>query len=105
MRALLALAAAACLGLVALFLGQRALLFPAPRPPRPPDPALGDIVELATSVALWAAPPPGGLVVVHFHGNGEQLADLRDVVAALRSRGLGVLAVEYPGYGLAAGSP
>ena len=56
-------------------------------------------------MALWSPPTRGARVVVHFHGNGEQLADLGGVIAALRNRGLGVLAVEYPGYGLAGGSP
>jgi uncharacterized protein len=93
------------LALVAIFAGQRALLFPVPRPPRTPAPELGQLVRLPSTVALWSPPPGDGPVVVHFHGNGEQLADLRPVFAGLRARGLGVLAVEYPGYGVASGSP
>ncbi len=93
------------LAIVATFAGQRALLFPAPRPPRTPAPELGQLVRLPSTVALWSPPAGDAPVVVHFHGNGEQLADLRPVVAAMRARGFGVLAVEYPGYGLARGSP
>jgi uncharacterized protein len=101
----LAIAAGALLlAVAAVFLAQRALLFPAPRP-RTPAPQLGELVHLRSTVALWSPPAPGARVLVHFHGNGEQLADLGPVIAALRERGLGVLAVEYPGYGLAGGSP
>jgi uncharacterized protein len=39
--------------------------------------------------------------LVHFHGNGEQLAHQTDLVRVFRAQGLGVFAVEYPGYGLA----
>jgi pimeloyl-ACP methyl ester carboxylesterase len=39
--------------------------------------------------------------VAWFHGNGEQVADVVPRAVALQSRGLGVLAIEYPGYGLA----
>src|SRR3982751_341057 len=105
MRALLALALLASAAVAALFFGQRALLFPAPRPARPPPAALGEVVRFGSAVALWSPPRPGAPVVVHFHGNGEQLADLAPVVTLLRAHRTGVLAVEYPGYGVAAGSP
>jgi pimeloyl-ACP methyl ester carboxylesterase len=81
------------------------VLFPAPRPVRQPDPSLGELLPFGSTVALWAPPPDGAPVVVHFHGNGEQLADLAHVVSALRAQRFGVLAVEYPGYGLAPGAP
>jgi uncharacterized protein len=105
MRGLLALALLACAAVAALFFGQRALLFPAPRPPRPPAATLGEVVRFGSAVALWSPPRAGAPVVVHFHGNGEQLADLAHVVTPLRAHRIGVLAVEYPGYGVAAGSP
>jgi len=93
------------LGIAVLLAGQRWLSYPAPQPPRTPRPELGELLRLPSTVALWSPPPRGAVVVVHFHGNGEQLADLGHVIGALRGMGLGVLAVEYPGYGLAAGSP
>jgi len=93
------------LAIVTVFAGQRALLFPAPRPPRTPAPELGELLHLPSTVALWSPPAGDAPVLVHFHGNGEQLADLAPVIWALRARGLGILAVEYPGYGLAGGSP
>jgi uncharacterized protein len=43
--------------------------------------------------------------VVFWHGNGGNLSLWLDVVAALRSRGFSVLAVDYRGYGGSTGSP
>ena len=48
---------------------------------------------------------PGRPTVVHFHGNGEQLSNLLELGEALHERGVGFLAVEYPGYGTNPGSP
>ncbi|RME76153.1 MAG: alpha/beta fold hydrolase [Planctomycetota bacterium] len=79
---------------------------PAPRPVLPPPGA--SLLELPREdggrvVALWLAPAePHAPVLLWFHGNGEQLADQRWWVEQLGRRGLGVLAVEYPGYGPAA---
>jgi uncharacterized protein len=101
---LLAFVAFAVIALVALlFFGQRALVFPVPRPSR--TPSSGELLRLPSTVATWLAPAPGQPVLVHFHGNGEQLADLDGVTTLLHQQGFGVLAVEYPGYGLAPGSP
>jgi len=47
----------------------------------------------------------GKRVVAYFHGNGEDLADSVPMISLLRSFGVGVLAVEYPGYGIAGGRP
>jgi uncharacterized protein len=73
----------------------------------------GDIPELAgatleklpgkggrTVHALYAKAESGTPTLVHFHGNGEELAVMTGLVALFRERGLGVLVVEYPGYGL-----
>jgi fermentation-respiration switch protein FrsA (DUF1100 family) len=43
--------------------------------------------------------------VVHFHGNGETIGANVDVAAALAERGVGVMLVEYRGYGLSVGAP
>jgi hypothetical protein len=99
-------------GLYALVVGlayasRRRLLFPAPRPLRAPETPAGALLDLDREgqrlVALWLAPPPGGPVVVFFHGNGEQLADVVPLARQLHARHLGVLAIEYPGYGLRGG--
>ena len=42
------------LAVLALFFAQRALLFPAPRPPRTPQPQLGELIRLPSTVALWS---------------------------------------------------
>jgi hypothetical protein len=89
---------------------QRSVLFPAPRGPteQPPEgpgfqrlsPPGGPVVDV-----LHLPAGPGEPTLVHFHGNGEQISSLRELGEAFRERGLGFLAVEYPGYGTNPGSP
>lgn len=54
-----------------------------------------------TVFAFHVPAPSGGRTIVHFHGNGEELADLVPLAWSFRRAGLGFYAVEYPGYGLA----
>jgi alpha-beta hydrolase superfamily lysophospholipase len=89
---------------------QRSILFPAPRSPlqEPPQrpgfrrltPPGGPVVDV-----LHLPAGPGQPTMVHFHGNGEQLAGQVELGEALHERGLGFLAVEYPGYGTNPGTP
>jgi pimeloyl-ACP methyl ester carboxylesterase len=85
-------------------------MYPAP-PPKPiPDVPTAVLVDArardgAPVVALFVPPRPGGRVIVFFHGNGMQLADTALLAELWRRRGLGVLSVEFPGYGLAPGTP
>jgi pimeloyl-ACP methyl ester carboxylesterase len=92
------------------FLGQRRLLYPAPAPVEPqvtagrPREGALERIEAAGRV-VWALnfpAAPGQPTIVHFHGNGEQLADLFGVAHLYQRAGLGFFAVEYPGYGLSA---
>lgn len=53
--------------------------------------------------ALELRAPPGARTVVHFHNNRETIASRVDVARELRARGLGVLLVEYRGYGVSRG--
>ena len=109
---LLALCAAATLR---THRSPRGQLFHAPPPPRRPAVPAGALIELRPGGARGAAgvpvvavhypAPAGAPTLVCFHGDAEQLADLVDAFAAFRAAGLGVYAVEYPGYGLNAGSP
>lgn len=81
----------------ALFFGQRALIFPAP-------------TERATSRQMKEYRLPGGSfllasmvegdgpVVVHFHGNAEQVAWLDTLAVDFHEQGISFVAVEYPGY-------
>jgi pimeloyl-ACP methyl ester carboxylesterase len=113
----------ALFGLLALlgYLGlafalQRSVLFP--RPPRPPiSPAEGrpdvDVVWLGPdrAVEAWylAAPvagsDPRAPALVFTHGNGELIDYWLDEFEVVRGWGLGVLLVEYPGYGRSGGDP
>lgn len=88
----------------------RALLFPAPRDGAPEPPPGASLLELRASggvsvPALHFEAPPGAPTLVHFHGNGETIRTGIPFARALASRGLGVLLVEYRGYGAAAGEP
>lgn len=92
----------------AAYAAQRKLLFPAPQPPREPSPQHGELVKTTTAAgaevfALWSKAAPDAPAVVHFHGNGEQMADAGGLAQVFRSEGISMLAVEYPGYGLASG--
>lgn len=92
---------------VLVFLNQRQLIFPVPlgaREPSLPGTTLLRIPgpEGSTVYALHVPAPDGAPTVVHFHGNGEQLADQQWLAQRYQEAGLGFFAVEYPGYGLAA---
>lgn len=86
----------------------RAILFPAPSP-RQVIAATGmrvvDVVygDGDKTLCLYAPAPAGSPTLVHFHGNGEQLADMCLLAKAFSRAGLGFYGVEYPGYGKASG--
>ena len=102
---------AAYAGITALaWVATRSVMFPAPTNGR--EPVMRDATLLripgpeGTMVyALHAPAPAGAPTIVHFHGNGEQLADVVHLCSRLHAEGVGVFAVEYPGYGLAASTP
>ena len=106
----LAVAAVVYLGLV--FLMQRSVLFP-----RPPAPRVS-IAEGRPDVEVLRVGPEGGVeawfllpsrttgpapVLVFTHGNGELIDYWIDEFEVPRQWGMGVLLVEYPGYGRSAG--
>jgi pimeloyl-ACP methyl ester carboxylesterase len=89
---------------LAAFLGQRALMYPAPRRSASEPQATGAALERIPSAdgpvyALHAKAPESAPTLVYFHGNGEDLNDMPDLVRAFSSAGVGFYAVEYPGYG------
>ncbi|MBX3261768.1 MAG: alpha/beta fold hydrolase [Labilithrix sp.] len=92
-------------------LGYPRVLFPAPRLDRAPSiDAPAELVELphadgSRTAALHYPAAPGARTVVVFHGNGETIFDNVAHANALTRRGLGVLLVEYRGYGLTHGAP
>jgi uncharacterized protein len=111
-------AAVAALALVvyygALFMGQRRLLYPRPRGPALARPVEG-IVHMRIAgadgpVHVWHAPShapvtSAGPAIVFAHGNGERAEDWLDQFGDLQAAGIDVLIVEYPGYGIAEGTP
>ncbi len=87
-----------------LFALQRTLLFPAPTALAPVRTMRRVEVPGGTYLLLREAPGDGP-VVVHFHGNGEQVAHLAWLGEAWAERGVSFAAVEYPGYPGAPGAP
>jgi len=87
------------------------VLFPAPRVDRAPDALATKLVDLpeddgsASAMALWYPPPNDtARVVVFFHGNGETIFDDAPLAETLAAEGLGVMLVEYRGYGITYGT-
>ncbi len=98
--------------IVALYAGQRKILFPCDA--AEVDPAtLGlkaEILRLNTedgeSLLAWRIPPaPGQPLILYFHGNAGGI-DLRvERFRAIAKAGMGLLAIEYRGYASSTGSP
>jgi pimeloyl-ACP methyl ester carboxylesterase len=94
--------------MVVAYFGQQLVLYPAPANPIEPrfeGARLEGIAgpDGATIYALYAPASPGRPTVVHFHGNGEDIAGQGWLFHAMKQAGIGVFAVEYPGYGPAKG--
>lgn len=100
-----------------IFLIQRHIMFPRSMIPGP-SPVADKIsglekIWLETSsgrTEAWYLPPiPSrnalGPAVMFAHGNGELIDFWPDEMIPFRKMGIGVLLVEYPGYGRSAGSP
>jgi fermentation-respiration switch protein FrsA (DUF1100 family) len=92
---------------------QRTMMFPgtgiaAPDPPVLPPGLVATRLETPQGdVEAWFLPPasPPGPAVVFAHGNFELIDHATDVIDGFRALGVGVLLVEYPGYGRSAGTP
>jgi len=101
-----------------LFLLQRHILFPRYQIPAPPDgtplpPGLEKIrlETVSGKIEAWFIPPASGRgnqrapAVIFGHGNGELIDFWPRELYPLARMGLGVLLVEYPGYGRSGGHP
>jgi fermentation-respiration switch protein FrsA (DUF1100 family) len=104
--------------LVSVYLGgviafQRQILFPRPSaagaPTRPKEAIQVWLSSAAGRVEAWylrpaelSAPAP---TIIFFHGNGELIDFLPSELAEPRRWGVGVLLVEFPGYGRSGGEP
>ena len=92
---------------------QRRVLYPRPPVPRgSPVEGRSDVraawvgPERTTEVWLLAPRASGPAPYLVFtHGNGELIDDWVDAFAVPRAWGLGVMLVEYPGYGRSRGTP
>ncbi len=94
---------------------QRSVLFP--RPPVPADsqadriPGLEKLaVGASADVEAWYLPPLGAAgqpsgALLFTHGNGELIDFWAAAFRPVREWGIGVLLVEYPGYGRSKGKP
>ena len=98
-----------------LFLMQRQLLYPG-RYIHVSGPPPAGVVPIPVMTATgggeaWFMPPlkrrPGERrpLVIFFHGNGEVIDYLPEQVEGFRGLGMGVLLVEYPGFGRSSGHP
>ena len=99
-----------------IFLMQRQIMFPRGMIPTPPRdaakvPGLEEIWLDTTfgTVETWYLPPaaPSGPapVAIFAHGNGELIDFWPEELLPFGRMGVGVLLVEYPGYGRSGGSP
>ncbi len=76
-----------------------------PRRDAPPSIFWIDCKEARLACA-YVAPHRDSLTLVHFHGNGEVVADsIPDLAADLTALGVNMLFAEYRGYGASSGEP
>ena len=100
-----------------VFLMQRQIMFPRGMIPTPPQdaakvPGLERIwLDMSSGrVEAWYLPPTATLnrpapVAIFAHGNGELIDFWPEELSPFCRMGVGVLLVEYPGYGRSGGSP
>ncbi len=114
------LTACYCLYCIFVFLVQRSILFPRNQIPTPSHAeATGTISGLQRrwlkisggQVETWFFAPPTGPeqlpapAVVFAHGNGELIDYWPEMLQNFNRMGIGLLLVEYPGYGRSSGTP
>jgi uncharacterized protein len=101
-------------GLVVLFFGQRAFIFPVPQTVRTAPEAAGfpeaeeHILTTADGeqVIVWHVPAkPGHPVVIYFPGNGDFLAGCVGRFRDITADGTGLVALSYRGYAGSSGRP
>ncbi len=81
---------------------------------QPPAPSYSSSIPGYTTIAPNSDQPiaaihlkakPGKPTILFSHGNAEDIGQLTDIFTALNERGFGVIAYDYPGYGLTQGKP
>ena len=103
--------------LVALYVAQASIIYPGAENRVAPIAPLGhggEVMKISTSVgtvdalflpAIADAVALQNPLVIFGHGNGEVIDYWVTALDGFRERGIGVLLVEYPGYGRSSGSP
>ncbi|MBI3925411.1 MAG: alpha/beta hydrolase [Armatimonadetes bacterium] len=77
-----------------------------PRPEKPPDPVQVRCPDGTSLNCYAAAGVPSAPTLLHFHGNGEIVADyVPDFAEAMARLGLNLFLAEYRGYGGSTGRP
>lgn len=99
------LIAYAVLTLLAFLLVENALFQPPP-PSYAAEPPITRIRLGADTLAMFhLATPDARYVILHSHGNAEDLGHVRPFLEMIRAAGFGVLAYDYRGYGRSTGRP
>jgi pimeloyl-ACP methyl ester carboxylesterase len=100
-----------------LYFWQRSMIYPGTenRVASTPPPSVGmEVIRLSTSAgdiealflpATDASTVPSKPLLIYGHGNGEVTDFWVTALDGFRERGIGVLLVEYPGYGRSGGTP
>jgi fermentation-respiration switch protein FrsA (DUF1100 family) len=98
-----------CAVVLLLFLGQRALIYPAPKGPAAIPPSFTRVsLDTADGLSLtgaWRAASPGKPTIVFFHGNGDSLPGAAIATQRFAAAGYGVLLADYRGYAGNPGAP
>lgn len=92
--------------IVAVFFADKLIFFP-------PEPGYSaeapGLVMIATPeekiAAVYLPADPGKPTILYAHGNAEDLSAAMDLYEEWHQAGLGILAYDFPGYGLSGGSP
>jgi fermentation-respiration switch protein FrsA (DUF1100 family) len=79
----------------------------------PPPPSYGwdapNLINIGSShqplAARWMPQTNATHTVLYFHGNAEDLEDVRSTLHLIHSTGVSVFAIDYPGYGCSSGKP
>ncbi len=95
-----------CLFIVAVFFAEKLVFFP-------PKPGFADATQVVKfestagdSIAAFDLPARTGFpTLLYSHGNAEDIGDGIDLVEGWHQTGFGVLAYDFPGYGLSTGKP
>lgn len=92
---------------VGLFFSDK-LIFPSPSSSYSPDLKGLEFIENADGqriATVFQKAPSEKYVALYFHGNAEDLGQVSENTYDLLRKGISVLAMDYPGYGLSEGKP